>query len=109
MKRDDLMPIYNKLVRDRIPIIISESGKKAICYYLSHKEYIEELEKKLNEECAEYQADKSMEELADMLEVIYALVEAKGYSINELEKIRFEKAEKRGQFKNKIFLEKVED
>ena len=103
------MPIYNKLVRDSIPKIISESGKIAVCRNLSQEEYIIELDKKLNEECAEYQADKSIDELADILEVIHAIVEARGYSITKLEKVRSEKADKRGKFKDRNFLEKVED
>ena len=103
------MPSYNKLVRDRIPEIIEDSGKTAFSHILNDDEYILELDRKLNEECAEYQADKSIEELADMLEVMYAIVDARGYSVSELEKIRKEKAEKRGGFKNRIFLEKVDD
>ena len=101
------MIIHNKLVRDRIPEIIEKSGKTAYCRILSNDEYIVELDRKLNEECAEYQADKSIEELADMLEVMYAIAQARGYSIEELEQIRAEKAEKRGGFKDKIYLEKV--
>ena len=66
------MIIHNKLVRDRIPEIIEKSGKTAYCHILSNDEYIVELDCKLNEECAEYQEDKSIEELADMLEVIRA-------------------------------------
>lgn len=58
-----------------------------------------ELDKKLNEECAEYQADKSIEELADMLEVMYAIAKARGWSVSELEAVRREKAEKRGALK----------
>ncbi len=68
-----------------------------------------ELDKKLNEECAEYQADKSIEELADMLEVMYAIAEARGWSVSELEAVRREKAEKRGGFNKKIYLEYVEN
>lgn len=102
------MPIHNKLVRDRIPEIIEKSGKKASCHILNEDEYISELDRKLNEECAEYQADKSIEELADMLEVIYAIAEARGYTVAELEKVRAEKAEKRGGFRNRIYLEKVD-
>ena len=101
------MIIHNKLVRDRIPEIIEKSGKTAYCRILSNDEYIVELDRKLNEECAEYQADKSIEKLADMLEVMYAIAQARGYSIEELEQIRAEKAEKRGGFKDKIYLEKV--
>lgn len=53
--------------------------------------------------------DKSLEELADMLEVMYAIVAARGYSVSELESIRAEKAEKRGGFDKRIFLEKVDE
>ena len=103
------MPVYNKLVRDKIPEIIMKSGKTAHCHVLDNNEYIAELDRKLNEECAEYQSDKSIEELADMLEVMYAIVEAMGYSVAELERVRLEKAEKRGGFSERIFLEQVED
>lgn len=100
---------HNKLVRDHIPRIIEKSGKKAHTRILNDDEYLTELDRKLNEECAEYQADKSLEEIADIIEVIYAIVEARGYSLNDLEKLRAEKAEKRGAFKDKIFLESVEE
>lgn len=103
------MPIHNKLVRDKIPEIIKNSGKTPHCHILSNDEYFSELDRKLNEECAEYQADKSIEELADMLEVMYAIAEARGYSISELERVRMEKAKKRGGFKERIYLEKVDD
>ena len=103
------MPVYNKLVRDKIPEIIMKSGKTAHCHVLDNNEYIAELDRKLNEECAEYQSDKSIEELADMLEVMYAIAEVKGYSVAELERVRLEKAEKRGGFSERIFLEQVED
>lgn len=102
------MPIYNKLVRDKIPEIIKSSGKKAYYHILTEEEYLLELDKKLNEECAEYQSDKSLEELADMLEVMYAVAEARGYSIAELERVRIEKAERRGGFGGRIFLERVD-
>ena len=103
------MPIHNKLVRDKIPEIIEKTGKVCHIHTLTSDEYLAELDRKLNEECAEYQADKSLEELADMLEVMYAIAEARGYSIEELEKVRAEKAEKRGAFIEKIYLESVDD
>ena len=92
------MPIHNKLVRDKIPEIIEKTGKVCHIHTLTSDEYLAELDRKLNEECDEYQADKSLEELADMLEVMYAIAEARGYSVEELEKVRAEKAEKRGAF-----------
>lgn len=103
------MKVHNKLVRDKIPEIIENSGKKPVTHTLSDEEYISELDKKLNEECAEYQADKSIEELADMLEVMYAIAEARGWTVSELEAVRKAKVEKRGGFKDKIYLEYVED
>ena len=103
------MPKYNKLVRDRIPEIIENSGKTAHTHLLSDEEYIAELDHKLGEEYAEYQADKNIEELADMLEVICAIAKARGVSVDELESIRRTKAEKNGAFEKKVFLEEVED
>ena len=64
------MPIHNKLVRDKIPEIIEKTGKVCHIHTLTSDEYLAELDRKLNEECAEYQTDKSLEELADMLSII---------------------------------------
>ena len=61
----------------------------------------------MDEELAEYQADKSLEELADLLEVVYAIVVARGYSVEELESVRKEKAEKRGGFEKRLRLKGV--
>lgn len=95
---------YNKLVRDKIPEIIEASGNICRTRILSDEEYIKMLDEKLNEECSEYQADKNIEELADILEVIYAIAKTKGTSIEELEKVRLEKSEKRGGFDERILL-----
>ncbi len=99
--------IYDKLVRDRIPEIIENSNKRCETEILSDDKYLEMIDKKLDEELAEYHKDKNIEELADLLEVIYAATKARGYSIEELEKIRAKKAEKRGGFDKKILLKKV--
>ena len=87
--------IYEKLVRDKIPKIIEKSGKQCEIEILSDKKYLEMIDKKLDEE------------LADLLEVIYSATKARGYSIEALEKVRSEKAEKRGGFDKKILLKKV--
>ena len=99
--------VYHKLVRDRIPEIIAEGGNTCICSVLSDGEYLKMLDEKLNEELAEYQESKSMEELADLLEVVRAVALARGSSPDELEEIRRQKAEKRGGFERKILLEEV--
>lgn len=98
---------YNKLVRDKIPEIIEKSGKKCTVEVMDNETYIKYLDAKLNEELAEYQADKSIEELADLLEVVYAVTAARGYSVEELEQVRKRKAEKRGGFVKRLLLKIV--
>jgi len=98
---------YHKLVRNRIPEIIEKDGKQCTYSFLSDEDYIRLLDQKLNEELNEYQESKSMEELADLLEVIYAVALARGSSIEEVEQIRIKKAEKRGGFDKRILLENV--
>lgn len=98
---------YNKLVRDRIPEIIEASGKKCSTEILTDEEYLRMVDAKLDEELAEYHKDQNIEELADLLEVIYAAAQARGYSLDELEQVRAKKAEKRGVFKEKILLKEV--
>ena len=92
-----------KLVRDRIPEIIKNDGKKPIVEILSDEDYLTELDKKLNEEIAEYQANKSIEEMADVLEVLFAICEARGHSIDKLMQVKETKREKRGGFKDRIY------
>ena len=98
---------YHKLVRDHIPEIIEADGKICVCETLTDEDYIHLLEQKLNEELAEYQESKSLEELADLLEVMQAVVRARGWTLEELEQVRADKAAKRGGFEKKILLKKV--
>lgn len=95
---------YSKLVRDRIPEIIETSGKTCVTETLSDEDYLRMIDAKLDEELAEYHEDQNIEELADLLEVIYAAALARGYTVEQLERIRAEKAEKRGGFQKKILL-----
>lgn len=99
---------YNKLVRDKIIKIIEQDGSIAVSRVLSEKEFITELDNKLSEEVKEYQEDKNLEEMADVLEVLYAICKARGYTIEELEAKRKEKVDARGGFEEKIFLEFVD-
>jgi predicted house-cleaning noncanonical NTP pyrophosphatase (MazG superfamily) len=107
------MPVYNKLVRDRIPEVIEATGKRFTTRVLDEKEYIEELKKKSFEELQEYveteNKEDAIEELADVLEILHALAEYHGSSIEEVEEVRKRKAAKRGGFKEKIYLIEVED
>ena len=103
------MPVktYHKLVRDRIPDIIEADGKTCVCETLSDEVYIRLLDQKLNEELAEYQESKSLEELADLLEVMQAVVRARGWTLDELERVRADKSSERGGFTKKILLKEV--
>lgn len=99
--------VYNKMVRDKIPEIIEMSGKTCTVETLTDEKYIVMLDAKLTEELAEYQESKSLEELADLLEVMGAVVKARGYSWDELTKVRKKKHEERGGFEKKIMLKEV--
>lgn len=107
------MPIYNKLVRDRIPVVITRNGKKFSTRILDNEEYIEELKKKSFEELEEYHKaqtdEEAIEELADILEILHALARVHGSTIRDVDEIRKSKAEKRGGFRDKVFLIEVED
>ncbi|MGM0896432.1 MAG: nucleoside triphosphate pyrophosphohydrolase [Bacillota bacterium] len=107
------MPIYNKLVRDKIPQVIENSGLQFETRILSEEEYKTEVTKKLTEELREYEETDNpkdaVEELADILELIHAAAELNGFSFEEVEEVRVKKAEKRGGFKARIFLIEVED
>ena len=98
---------YHKLVRDRIPEIIEADGKICTWETLSEGAYLQLLDEKLSEELAEYQESKSLEELADLLEVMQAVVKARGWTLEELERVRANKAAKRGGFEKKILLKEV--
>ena len=99
--------IYNKLVRDRIPEIIETDGNICVTEVLPDDRYLQMLDAKLDEELAEYQESKSLEELADLLEVMRAVVKARGWTWEQLEQVRQEKAAKRGGFEQKILLKEV--
>ena len=102
------MKIYNKLVRDKITDMIEADGRIAKYRILDENEYRQELNKKLQEEVKEYLEDNNVEELADIVEVIYGILNSMDVSIKEFEKIRINKQEKRGAFEKKIYLEEAE-
>ncbi|WP_341518438.1 nucleoside triphosphate pyrophosphohydrolase [Bacillus paramobilis] len=105
------MPTYNKLIRDKIPQIIKANGRTPTTRILPKDEYIKEICKKTEEELAEYlEADTKehkLEELSDLLELINALAEYEGTTLEEIDKIRRKKVEERGGFQNRIYLTEV--
>ncbi len=93
-----------KLVRDKIPLLIELNGQKPLIRVLDQAEYCSCLEAKLDEEVAEFHADRNAEELADILEVVYALAETIDCSRDMLQKIYDKKHAERGGFRDRIFL-----
>lgn len=98
---------YNKLVRDKIPEIIKQKSKIPITHIADDKEYWQKLKEKLLEEVDEFQKKDTKEELADILEVIYAICDLKKIDKEELEVLRKKKAKERGGFKDKIILDET--
>ena len=99
--------VYNKLVRDKIPEIITEDGRECDIEIVSYEEKYKLLEAKLQEEVNEYLEDKNLEELADVMEVLFGLAESLGYSEEDLLKARNKKLNERGGFKKGIVLKSV--
>ena len=101
------MKVYNKLVRDNIPEIIENAGKKFDIHYAKAEELVSLLEAKLQEEALEFSQDKNLEELADLMEVIFGLSSALGYSEEDLLNKREKKNLREAGFKEGIVLERV--
>ncbi|MCR2803998.1 nucleoside triphosphate pyrophosphohydrolase [Paenibacillus soyae] len=107
------MPTYNKLVRDKIPQVLEAKGLAFRTRILDETEYRAELQTKLKEEMNELlnatSSEETLEELADILEVVHALTQINGSTTTELEALRAKKADKRGGFQERVYLIDVED
>jgi predicted house-cleaning noncanonical NTP pyrophosphatase (MazG superfamily) len=96
---------YNKLVRDKIPEYIKSKGGTPVIHIADEKEYWQKLREKLQEEVNEFMEAESIEEMADILEVIDAILDFKKFDKEEVQKVKNKKADERGKFKDKIVLE----
>jgi predicted house-cleaning noncanonical NTP pyrophosphatase (MazG superfamily) len=103
-----MMKTYNKLVRDKVPQIIQASGQQCDARVLDEQEYDLALKTKMQEELNEFfEADsqgQQIEELADLLEVIYSFSQSKEIGKDELERIRQNKYYERGGFQERLML-----
>jgi len=104
-----MITTYNKVIRDKIPEIIEDSGKKRIVKQLTDEEFLPELEKKLKEEVQEYLLSRDIEELADVIEIINRILELRQIDLVELNNVRLEKLKERGGFDKNFFLLEVRD
>ena len=100
---------YNKIVRDKIPEIIQSKGKNCDVTYVSDKEAVDFLAKKILEEGKEFIETPTKEELADLYEVLDAIMAKKGWKKAEIDRIRKDKGGKNGLFKNNIILKTVHE
>ncbi|OGZ78599.1 MAG: hypothetical protein A2528_01350 [Candidatus Staskawiczbacteria bacterium RIFOXYD2_FULL_37_9] len=96
---------YNKLVRDKIPEYIKSKGGNPVVHIADDGEYWQKLREKLQEEVGEFLEAENVEEKADILEVIDAILDFKQFNKNELETVKNKKSGERGKFKDKIILE----
>lgn len=98
---------YNKLVRDKIIERIEAKGEKAVFHIADNAEYWEKLREKLREEIDEFLADESIAELADVSEVLDAMMEYKNFSNEMLRAEQEKKALERGRFTKRIILDEA--
>ncbi|MDB8803590.1 nucleoside triphosphate pyrophosphohydrolase [Romboutsia sp. 1001216sp1] len=101
------MKVYDKLVRDRIPEIIEASGNKCEIERVSDELALEYLYKKLGEEVNELLEDKNLDEIADVMEVLFAIGKKYGYSEDDVLNKRNEKRNSRGGFYDNLVLKKT--
>ena len=101
---------YNKLVRDKIPSEINtQPGRKCSYFIMNDEDYDKALDDKLTEELNEYKEDHSIEALADLMEVVTAIMKFRKISIDELKNTMDKKRAKKGGFNDKIYLKEIEE
>ena len=100
--------LYYKLVRDKIPKIIRAKGVECKCTTCG-EDFLENLDRKLQEEVTEYLQNPCVEELADIAEVLSAILVERGISVEELKQVRQKKFDERGGFSKKVFLISTDD
>jgi len=96
---------FDKLVRDRIIGIIEAKGQRAAWHIATDEEYRQKLEEKLLEEVSEFLENPSQEEMADVFEVITAILKERGWALEDIVALQKKKREERGGFERRLILE----
>ena len=103
------MTYYDKLVRDKIPQILEEKNKNFVAYKAADDDYFPYLKRKLIEEVDEFVESPSLKELADVQEVLNAILKDMDYVQADLRRERALKIEERGAFDDRWILAEVKD
>ncbi|MDO8463292.1 MAG: nucleoside triphosphate pyrophosphohydrolase [bacterium] len=98
---------FNKLIRDNIPSIVQRHGGIAVTHVAGDEEYRMKLREKLQEEVDEFLESENPEELADIMEVIFALADHLEVSRSALEELRAAKGAERGAFRERLILDET--
>jgi predicted house-cleaning noncanonical NTP pyrophosphatase (MazG superfamily) len=107
--RSYLFMASGELVRDKIPELIKTDRKLPRTHKATEEEYGKLLKKKLKKEVDEFLEAECREEMADVWEVLYAMCEFRNWSKKDIEDIRKKKAEKKGDFKNRVVLDGIDN
>lgn len=99
---------YNKLVRDRIPEIIMRTGQKPVFRRVQGEELKQYASAKILEEAKEFSKSGELDELVDLLEIIYFRLQLEGISAQEAHERMARKRRERGSFDGGVILERVE-
>lgn len=99
--------VYQKLIRDNIPTILKQKGITVKTHIADDKEFAQKLLEKLNEEVTEYTQTQTIDEMADIFEVITTILEQKKWTIEQVIAIQQQKRQQKGAFTQKIILEET--
>jgi predicted house-cleaning noncanonical NTP pyrophosphatase (MazG superfamily) len=98
---------HRKLIRDKIPEIITSTGGQFETRILGEKEFKRELKKKLIEESKELNEspeDEILNELTDILELVKSIGQNYNISFKVIQQSQVKKHKERGGFKKKLYL-----